>query len=150
MAELRELTDDRDWERAVPILRQLWSDRDEADVRSWREDEDYQLLGWFVESSSVLCDGAAPGRGRLVAVAGVFVQPVLHHERSLWVQDLVVAEAHRGEGHGEAFLSAIETWGRRRDCDHLALACAADNDRAAAFYESAGMEAFGTVYESDL
>jgi GNAT superfamily N-acetyltransferase len=150
MADLRELADDRDRERAILILRQLWSDRDEAEIRSWREDEDYRLLGWFVESSSVLCDGAAPGRDRLVAVAGVFVRTVLHHERSLWVHDLVVDEAHRGEGHGEAFLDALEAWGERRDCDHLALACAADNDRAAAFYESAGMEPFGTVYETDL
>jgi GNAT superfamily N-acetyltransferase len=150
MAVLRELTDDRDWERATPILRQLWDDRDEAELRSWRAEEDYRLLGWFVEPSGVLCDGAVPGPDRLVAVAGVYVRTVLHHERTLWVHDLVVEEAHRGDGHGAAFLDAIEAWGEHRGCDHLALACAADNDRAASFYDSAGMDAFGTVYETDL
>ncbi|AGN01428.1 GCN5-like N-acetyltransferase [Salinarchaeum sp. Harcht-Bsk1] len=150
MAELRELTTDAEWERAVPILRQLWSYVDEAFVRSWRDEDDYRLLGWFAKATGGDADARGASAESLVAVAGVYVQTVVHHERSLWIHDLVVDEAHRGEGHGEALLDALETWGETRDCDHVALVCAADNDEAAAFYEHVGMEPFGTVYEREL
>jgi len=142
MPELRELEGDADWDRAVPLMRQLWSHRSEAFVRSWREESDYRLLGW-VEAS-------AAGDERLLAVAGVYVQTVLHHERGCWIHDFVVDEAHRSEGHGEAFLAGIEDWAHGRDCEHVALACVADNADAASFYEHVGMEAFGTVYEREL
>jgi len=145
MATFRELAGERDWDRALPILRQLWSHRSEAFVRSWREEDDYRLLGRFAEPEDPDAE-----EGSLVAVAGVYVQTVLHHERSCWVHDLVVDEAHRGEGYGEALLAALEDWADERDCAHVALVCAADNDEAAAFYEGIGMETFGTVYEREL
>jgi len=148
MPDLRELTGDEEWDRGVAILSQLWSHVDEAFVRSWREDDDYRLLGWFVADGG---DATTAGTAReLVAVAGVYVQTVIHHERGLWVHDFVVDEAHRGEGHGEALLAALEDWGGARDCEHVALVCAVDNDEAAAFYEGVGMDDFGTVYETDL
>lgn len=143
MPTLRELTTDEEWDRAVQILRQLWSHREEADVRSWHEETDYRPFGWYV-------DDADEEAETLVAVAGVYVQTVLHHERSLWVHDFVVDEAHRGEGHGAVLLEALERWGDERDCGHVALACVADNDEAARFYEHVGMEAFGTIYETEL
>lgn len=149
MPELRELTSDDEWERAVPILRQLWSHCEEAFVRSWREDEAYRLLGWFVGDGSSDAAAAADA-DRLVAVAGVYLQTVLHHERSCWIHDFVVDEAHRGRGHGEALLAALEEWAGDRDCAHVALVCDADNEEAAAFYEDIGMRTFGTVYETEL
>lgn len=85
-----------------------------------------------------------------MGVAGVNVQTAIHHERSLWIHDFVVDEAHRDEGYGEAMLAALEDRGDELGCDHVALVCATDNDEAAAFYEHVGMEAFGTVYELDL
>ncbi|WP_248517534.1 GNAT family N-acetyltransferase [Salinarchaeum laminariae] len=153
MAELREIAEEPEWERGEAVLHQLWSHVSEEFVRSWREDEEYRLLGLFVDSDPA--DGATDDadtadESTLVAVAGVYVQTVIHHERSLWVHDFVVDEAHRGEGHGEGLLAALETWGERRDCDNLALVCTADNDEAAAFYEHVGMEPFGTVYETEL
>lgn len=45
MSELRELASDDEWDRGVRILRQLWSHRSEAFVRSWRDDEAYRLFG---------------------------------------------------------------------------------------------------------
>ena len=43
-----ELTADAEWDAAVPLLRQLWSDADEAFVRSWREEEEgYRLFGLY-------------------------------------------------------------------------------------------------------
>jgi hypothetical protein len=40
---------------------------------------------------------------------------VIHHERGCWVHDLVVDEAHRGDGHGEALLDALGEWADERD-----------------------------------
>ncbi|GAB3689677.1 hypothetical protein GCM10028857_25290 [Salinarchaeum chitinilyticum] len=154
MSELREITSDEEWERGAAILRQLWSHVDESFVSAWREEDDYRLLGWYVgdpggggatSAEEPLADGSS--NATLVAVAGVYVQTVLHHERSLWVHDLVVDEAYRRQGHGEALLAELEQWGEARGCDHFALVCSEDNDAAAEFYEDAGMEPFGTVYE---
>lgn len=145
MPEFRRIEGEEAWDRAVPILRQLWSHRDEAFVRSWREEEDYRLFGRFVEA-----DGGTAGDERLVAVAGVSAQTVLHHERGCWVHDLVVDEPHRGEGHGEALLADLEDWARQRDCAHLALACVSDNEDALAFYDAVGLERFGRVLETEL
>ena len=115
-----------------------------------------RLFGWFVENGDGTArdaagdDGGTTVPGQLVAVAGIYVQIVIHHERGCWVHDLVVDEAHRGDGHGEALLDALGEWADERDCAHVALVCAADNDEAAAFYEHVGMETFGTVYEAGI
>jgi hypothetical protein len=44
---VRELTTDAEWDAAVPLLRQLWSDADPAFVRSWREEDGYHLFGLY-------------------------------------------------------------------------------------------------------
>lgn len=138
MPELRRVEGQDEWDRAVDILCQLWEHVEEAFVRSWREEAAYRALGRFVETD----DGDA-----LVAVAGVYVQTVLHHERTCWVHDFVVDEAHRGEGHGAALVADLVDWARDRDCEHLALACVPDNGEALAFYDAVGFETFGHVLE---
>jgi len=141
-AVVERLTSDEQWDEAVPIIRQLWSHEDEAFVRSWRDEEDYQLYGYSV-------DGEGGGRD-LVAVAGLSVQRVLHHRRHAWVHDFVVDEAHRGEGHGAALLAWIEDWAADRNCEYVALANVLDNDDALSFYEDNGMETWGYVVEKEL
>lgn len=131
------LTTDEEWDAAVPILRQLWTDADESFVRSWREEPDYHLLGRFVDDT-------------LVAVAGISVQRVLHHTRHAWIHDFVVDEAHRGDGYGSELLAAVERWAAARDCTHVALANRDGNDAALAFYEGNGMEQWGYVVEREL
>ena len=103
--QVREVTTDEGWDEAVPILRQLWSDADESFVRGWREEEEYRLFGLYEfngDEDGATADGAGAtvDRSSLVAVAGVSVQRVLHHERHLWVHDFVVDEPRRGEGFG--------------------------------------------------
>jgi GNAT superfamily N-acetyltransferase len=143
---LREVTTDEGWDEAVPVLHQLWSHRDEAFVRSWREEEEYRLFGLYEVGSG---DDAA-SHGGLVAVAGVSIQRVFHHERHLWVHDFVVDESRRGEGFGEALLDALADWGRDRDCEELILGCTDDNDQARSFYEHQGLEVWGQVLEREL
>lgn len=142
-ARVRELTTDAEWDAAVPVLRQLWTDADESFVRAWREEADYHLLGLFV-------GGGEDASGDLVAVAGVSVQRVLHHARHAWIHDFVVREAVRGEGHGSDLLAATEDWARDRDCEYVALAVREGNDDALGFYEAGGMDRWGHVVEREL
>jgi GNAT superfamily N-acetyltransferase len=136
---VRELDTDADWDRAVPILRQLWSDAEPSFVRSFRDESGYHLLGLFVGDEDTL-----------VAVAGVSVQRVLHHARHAWVHDLVVDEPVRGEGHGAALLATVEDWARGRDCEYVALALRDGNDEARQFYEREGLTEWGSVLEREL
>ena len=135
--EVRELTTDAEWDEAVPIIRQLWGDADEAFVRSWREEDDYHLFGGYRE-------------GELRAVAGISVQRVLHHVRHAWVHDLVVDEAHRSRGYGADLLAFVEEWAEERDCEYVALATIAGNDDALRFYEDEGYERWGNVVQREL
>jgi len=143
---LREIRSDAGWDAAVPVLRQLWSHRDEAFVRSWREEDDYRLFGLYEGVDR----GSGGGGDDLVAVAGVSIQRVFHHERHLWIHDFVVDEPRRGEGLGEELLDELADWGRERECEDLILGCTADNDEARAFYEHQGLEVWGHVMERGL
>lgn len=66
--EIRELTDEDERRKAVPVLRQLWSDTEPDEVLTWTADEESHLFGCFVDDE-------------LVGVAGVLVKDVLHHSR---------------------------------------------------------------------
>ncbi|WP_123534926.1 GNAT family N-acetyltransferase [Halosimplex salinum] len=142
---VRAVTTDGGWDEAVPVLRQLWTDADDEFVRGWRDEDDYRLFGLY-ESPS----GGSDAEEALVAVAGVSIQRVLHHERHLWVHDFVVDEPRRGEGFGSALLDWLDDWARERDCETLALACLDGNDAARAFYEREGLSVWGQVMEREL
>jgi GNAT superfamily N-acetyltransferase len=145
--QVRQITTDEGWDEAVPVIRQLWSHRDAEFVRSWREEDDYRLFGLYETPD----DGSADGEhGTLVAVAGVSIQRVLHHERHLWIHDFVVDEPRRGEGLGRELLDWLDAWARDRDCANLALACWAENDAGRAFYEHEGLDVWGQVMEREL
>lgn len=134
---VEEVTTSEGWDRAVPVLRELWTDADESFVRSWREEEGYRLFGRY--------DG-----DELVGVVGVSVRRVVHHERQAWVHDLVVTESRRGDGHGAALLSFVESWARERDCEYVVLASLLDNEGAIEFYEREGMERWAYLFETEL
>lgn len=133
---VRELETDEEWEAGVDILRQLWDWKSKEEVHAWREQDGYRLLGYDVD-------------GDLIGVAGVFVQVVLHHQRTFWVHDLVVDEDHRSKGHGADFLDALEARADEEECDVLALVSRPDNEGATEFYEE-HMELFGHVFEREL
>jgi len=145
--EVREVTTDDGWDGAVPVLRQLWSHVDDAFVYEWREEADYRLFGLYETGEP---DGSETDSEALVAVAGVSIQRVLHHERNLWVHDFVVDEPRRGVGFGGELLDWLDGWARERDCEHLALACRDGNDAGREFYESEGLEGWGEVMEREL
>lgn len=148
---VHEVTTDEGWNEAIPVIRQLWRHESEAFVRSWREEDDYRLFGLYEtdEESSVERDDVTDSE-TLVAVAGVSIQRVLHHERHLWVHDFVVDEQRRGEGFGGELLEWLDAWARGRGCENLALACVADNGEARSFYESRGLDVWGHVMEREI
>ena len=149
---VEELETESEWTAALPILQQLWTDADEEFVRSWADEDGYRLYGLFVESGSAAQDAAdSPEReDRLVAVAGMSVQRVVHHARHAWVHDFVVHEDHRGRGYGAELLSFVKSWARDRDCEYVELAVVDGNDDALDFYEGEGMERWGYVVEAEL
>ncbi|QCC51022.1 GNAT family N-acetyltransferase [Halapricum salinum] len=134
---IEELTSDAQWDAAVPILGQLWEEKTSAEIRSWREEDDYRLFGLFDDDV-------------IVAVAGVSIQRVLHHVRHAWIHDLVVDEAHQRSGYGQALLAHVESWARERECEYVALALVDGNDSAGGFYREQGMERWGDVIEKPL
>jgi GNAT superfamily N-acetyltransferase len=137
MATTRELTGEADRRAAVPLLRQLWTERDPADVLDWTADEGYRLFGRYRDDE-------------LVAVAGVQVQSLLHHRRGAWLLDLVVDEPRRGEGHGAAMLDFVESWARERDCEYVALASPLDKESVHDFYDDQDYDRWGHVVETDV
>jgi len=135
--EIRELTSRADRREAVPLLRQLWTDRDSAEVLAWTEADEYHLFGGVVD-------------GELVGVAGVLVSTLLHHRQQAWLYDLVVDEPRRGEGHGSALLSFVEEWATERDCEALALASPLSKDDVHEYYEHHEYERWGYVIEKEI
>jgi GNAT superfamily N-acetyltransferase len=148
---VRELTTDPEWDAAVPLLGQLWTDADPAFIRSWREEDGYHLFGLSVTDNAELPGGAGDDTaGQLVGVVGVSIQRVLHHARHAWIHDLVVAERWRSEGFGAELLAFVERWATERNCEYVALANRLDNEAALAFYEGTDMERWGYVLEREL
>jgi GNAT superfamily N-acetyltransferase len=135
--DVRELTGADERREAVPILRQLWDDADPEAVMEWTADDDYHLLGGFVD-------------GDLRAVAGVLVTDVLHHDRHAWLYDLVVDADHRGEGHGTALLDRVERWAEDRDCAAVALASPLSKESVHEYYADRGYDRWGYVVEKRL
>jgi len=135
--EIREVTDEAERRKAVPILRQLWSDADPDEVLEWTADDDYHLFGGFVE-------------GELVGVAGVLVKGMLHHARHAWLYDLVVDEARREEGYGTALLEFVEEWAEKWGCESVALASPLAKEATHRYYENRDYEKWGYVIEKRL
>lgn len=132
--DIHSLDSEAERRRAVPLLRQLWTDRDPEAVLAWTGDEDYTLFG------------ALEG-DELVGVAGVLASAHLHHREQAWLYDLVVDDPRRGEGIGRELVGFVEAWAVDQGFETVALASPLDRDDAHEFYESQGYERWGYVIE---
>ena len=93
----------------------------------------------------------AEDEGALVGLATGHVLPVLHHTGLIArLTTLVVAESARGRGVGRQIVEAIETWGRERGCQRIAVTTALHRDGAHAFYERIGYKHTGRRYQKML
>lgn len=122
---------------AFPVMAQLFPDLDRAGFEAFFDDGRYRCF-------------AARDADGVVGLAGVSVRPVLHHERHVWLHNLVVDADRRGEGVGGRLLAFVEDWAAGRGCDLVALPSRASRDRAHGFYEERGYERWGHVYERRL
>ncbi|MBI5137538.1 MAG: GNAT family N-acetyltransferase [Nitrospirae bacterium] len=77
--------------------------------------------------------------GGIVTVAGYRVSENLAWGRFLYVDDLVTAGAHRGEGHGGSMLDWLLERAREEGCDALHLDSGVQRIDAHRFYEGHGL-----------
>jgi len=77
---------------------------------------------------------------RIVGLASVYADILsIRYGPRCWLQDLVVASTHRGEGIGAKLIEAASEWARERGCTHLALSSGEGRKDAHRFYRSQGM-----------
>lgn len=126
---ISEMATASDLERVFPVLRELRSnltfDQYCATFREAREHENFRLLGMF--------DGAT--------CVGVMGYRILHdfvHGRHLYVDDLVVTAARRGQGLGSELLREAEKIAKTQNCSLLRLCTGIENERGKEFYEAEG------------
>jgi ribosomal protein S18 acetylase RimI-like enzyme len=74
----------------------------------------------------------------VVGVLHVFERPALEKPCEAVIQALVVDDARRGGGIGEALMREGEAWATSRKLGSAALYTRVDRDRARAFYERIG------------
>lgn len=127
---LRPLDSTHDLCSAFPVMQQLRPHlTSEADFVSRIERmrlEGYRLIGAF--DADVL-----------VALAGYRFQENLVYGAFLYVDDLVTAEAQRGDQWGSRLLQALERLARASGCERLVLDTGLANARAQRFYFREGM-----------
>lgn len=65
---------------------------------------------------------------------------VLIPRRYAYIEEVVVAEGHRGQGIGSALLREAERWAQSRGIDQVVLSVWEANDEAIGFYQHLGYE----------
>ena len=88
---------------------------------------------------------AADVEGRLAGYAFCILQetrndPVLRDRKVLYIDDLCVDEAHRGQGIATALYDRVCAYARELGCDAVTLNVWCGNDSAQRFYESRGLK----------
>lgn len=71
-------------------------------------------------------------------VTGQLVISTAEGAPSIWVEDLVVAQPHRGQGVGRRLLEAVLQWGQTHGAARAQLLADIDNDSAQGFYQRLG------------
>lgn len=137
MATIRKLEGKAARRDAVRLLGQLWTQFSAEELFEWTGTDDYHLFGCFAE-------------GELVGVAGALVREVLHHQRHVWLYDLVVDEPRRGEGYGTELVTHLETWAAEQGCASVALASPLEKEQTHEFYRELEYEPWGYVIEKQL
>lgn len=75
----------------------------------------------------------------VVACAGWRLSEMLAYGKFLYVDDLVTAERHRSEGHGEALMHWLEARARAAGCVYLSLDSGTHRSAAHRFYFRQGL-----------
>ncbi len=109
--EIRELETENDLKDAFPVLKELRPALTLAGLLNSfprQRAEGYRLWGARVD-------------GHVAAVIGWRIQHMLHSGKTMYVDDLVTAPSHRGEGLGRALLDHAEAQARQAGCATFSL-----------------------------
>lgn len=126
--EISELTTEKEWSDAWPVLNSLKPELEYDSLLTSREqllNDGYQLFGLRV-------------RGKIVTVAGVSITPHLTGTRNLRIIDLATLPEKRSKGYGSAMLVHLEEIARMSECTRIILHSRTERKDAHRFYESKG------------
>lgn len=123
---MRELTTEKEWTEAFPIMRQL---RSHLDLNTYlelvteaQEKENYKINALY-------------DKGEIVAVIGFMPMTTLYYGRFIWVCDLVTESLKRSKGYGEKLLAFIHEWAKDNGYESVALSSGLQRTDAHRFYE---------------
>jgi len=102
------------------------------------EAEGLRLLSWIFDEERFHAL-VAERDGSIVGIAIYFFFPTSFRARpGLYLEDIVVSRAERGEGVGRALMAELAAVAERRDCGRMEWAVLDWNERALDFYRRLG------------
>lgn len=139
---MKELTTEREWETAFPIMSQLRSHLNLSTflelVQAAKETENYKLHALYE-------------KGEMVAVIGFMPMITLYYGRFIWVCDLVTDSSKRSKGYGDKLLSLTHEWAKVNGYDSVALSSGLQRVEAHRFYEEKmGYKKVSYVFKKEL
>ena len=129
--EVKTALSDAETKRVFPVMRELRPHlKDESDFLA-RVERQKSLTGWQLIY--------AEDKGAPVAAAGFRISEWLAWGRTLYVDDLICLESHRGKGFARALMVWMEELARRENCAALHLDSGTQRTRAHHFYFRRGL-----------
>jgi GNAT superfamily N-acetyltransferase len=138
--DIVECVNSDDWRSAWRIIGQLRSGLSEAEYLSRLEAARPQGYRLFLLEQD----------GRQVGAIGWRIVNDLASGRSLYVDDLVVDESIRSQGHGHALIEFAREKAKAEGCNAIRLSSNLQRIRAHAFYEREGFDRRGYSFFADL
>lgn len=124
---IKELTNEEEWMRAFPVMKQLRTHLDEDQflelVQEASQKENYKMAALYDHE-------------KIVAVTGFMPMITLYNGRFIWVCDLVTDSNSRSKGYGEALLNYVHKWAKENGYDLVSLSSGLQRTDAHRFYEN--------------
>lgn len=76
--------------------------------------------------------------------------PYFHAQRHAYINELVVAEKHRGQGLGKRLMEFVKTWAKEQGAPEIHLNVFDGNQNSVAFYEAMGYQTLKRTMTLDL
>lgn len=140
-ADVKVVKSDADILRCFAVMGVLRPHLVEADfvvrVRRMEKDSGFTLI--YVEDA-----------GGIVAASGFRITDFLYSGKTLYVDDLIALESHRGKGHAEALMRWMEDVARREGCQTFSLDSGTQRHGAHRFYHRLKMAISAFHFEKKL